>query len=62
MLILTRSTGQTICIGDEITVTILGIQGGQVRIGISAPKQVPVHRQEIYERIHEHAPRAAAND
>ena len=52
MLILTRRTGETICIGDDIEVTVLGIKGNQVRIGVKAPSAVEVHRQEIYERIH----------
>ena len=51
MLILTRKVGETIMIGDEITVTILGIKGDQVRIGTNAPKTVAIHREEIYERI-----------
>lgn len=51
MLILTRRTGETIMVGDEVTVTVLGIKGGQVRIGINAPGDVAVHREEIYERI-----------
>lgn len=51
MLILTRRIGETICIGDHITVTVLGISGGQARLGIEAPRDVPVHRQEIAERI-----------
>lgn len=52
MLILTRRVGETLKIGDSISFTILGIAGNQVRIGIDAPKDVEVHRQEIYERIH----------
>ena len=52
MLILTRKIGETICIGEEIEITTLGIKGNQVRMGISAPKSVSVHRKEIYDRIH----------
>ena len=51
MLILTRRTGETVMIGNEVTLTVLGVKGNQVRIGINAPKSVPVHREEIYERI-----------
>jgi carbon storage regulator len=51
MLILTRRVGETVMIGDDVTITVLGVKGNQVRVGISAPKNVAVHREEIYERI-----------
>jgi len=51
MLILTRRVGETVVIGNDVTVTILGVKGNQVRVGINAPKTVAVHREEIYERI-----------
>jgi carbon storage regulator len=51
MLILTRRVGESVVIGEDVTVTVLGVKGNQVRIGINAPKHVAVHREEIFERI-----------
>jgi carbon storage regulator len=51
MLILTRRVGETIMIGEDVAITILGVKGNQVRVGVNAPKETPVHREEIYERI-----------
>jgi carbon storage regulator len=51
MLILTRRVGETLVIGDEVNVTVLGVRGNQVRLGVNAPKEVAVHREEIYQRI-----------
>jgi carbon storage regulator len=51
MLILTRRVGETVMIGDDVTITVLGVKGNQVRVGVDAPKSIPVHREEIYDRI-----------
>ncbi|MFP5413631.1 MAG: carbon storage regulator CsrA [Gammaproteobacteria bacterium] len=62
MLILTRRVGETIVIGDDVTVTVLGVKGNQVRLGVNAPRDLPVHREEIYERIQqEHQAAAGSN-
>ena len=64
MLILTRRVGETVVIGTDVTVTVLGVKGNQVRLGVNAPREVAVHREEIYERIqgeHAEAEAKAAN-
>jgi carbon storage regulator len=53
MLILTRRVGETVMIGDGISVTVLDVKGNQIRLGIAAPKEIPVHREEVYVRLQE---------
>ncbi len=62
MLILTRRANESLMIGDDIKITVLGIKGNQVRIGIDAPKDVPVHREEIYQRIKDEEMRVAQDN
>ncbi len=62
MLILTRRVGETLMIGDEVSVTVLGVKGNQVRIGVNAPKEVAVHREEIYARIKKEQEGEGASD
>ena len=63
MLILTRRVGETLMVGDKVTVTVLGVKGNQVRLGVNAPKDVAVHREEIYNRIqHEGEPAQHEDD
>ncbi|WP_225764055.1 carbon storage regulator CsrA [Stenotrophomonas sp. Marseille-Q4652] len=62
MLILTRRVGETLMIGDSVSVTVLGVKGNQVRIGITAPKDVAVHREEIFQRIQRGDESAASSE
>ncbi len=61
MLILTRRVGETLMIGDDVSVTVLGVKGNQVRIGVNAPREVAVHREEIFERIKQEQARNGGN-
>ena len=62
MLILTRRVGERLMIGDDVSVTVLGVKGNQVRIGVDAPSSVAVHREEIYERIQAERQSVVASD
>ena len=60
MLILTRRVGEALMVGDDTKIVVLGVKGSQIRLGINAPKDVKVHREEIYEKIHEESSETAA--
>jgi carbon storage regulator len=62
MLILTRRIGETLMIGDKVTITVLGVKGNQVRLGVNAPKDVTVHREEIFQRIQREGDSGAAHE
>ena len=62
MLLLTRRVGETICIGDNVRITVMGIKGAQARIGIEAPREIAVHREEIYDRIKNEKAAAGGNN
>ncbi|MEJ2480769.1 MAG: carbon storage regulator CsrA [Acidihalobacter sp.] len=62
MLILTRRVGETLIIGDDIAITVLGVKGNQVRLGIKAPRDVTVHREEVYQRIHQDSAESAGEE
>lgn len=61
MLILTRRVGESVVIGDDVDVTVLGVKGNQVRLGVKAPREIPVHREEIYQRIRRENENAGVN-